>query len=155
MEDIKLTENNKDMEKFIYKNTEYYIEKFNKINSSTNKMTWNWSAFWWGNLWVLYRKMYKEAIILILVASFASKIPVVGDLMPTFLTVLLAIYGNAMYLEHVKRNLSEINTFEESKKEFMLGKMGGTNLALTTVLGLMLIAPIIILIFFVMGSLSV
>lgn len=42
------------------KNCAYYIEKFEKFDQEGIgiKVSWNWSAFFFGGIWALYRKMY-------------------------------------------------------------------------------------------------
>ena len=39
------------------KDTEYYIKAFRSLEEE-KRHTWNWSAFFFGSLWMLYRKMY-------------------------------------------------------------------------------------------------
>ena len=51
-----------DLVKFILKNTDYYISKFEELKITGSKISWNWSAFFFTGYWMLYRKMYIEAI---------------------------------------------------------------------------------------------
>ena len=45
---------------------EYYVKAFNRLDK-TGKHTWNWSAFFGGITWMLYRKMYLYAFVLTIV----------------------------------------------------------------------------------------
>lgn len=62
-----------EMASFIgYKNTEYYMNKWNTYQFNNNFISWNWPAFLFGYLWCAYRKMYNWMIILFAIEQLES-----------------------------------------------------------------------------------
>ncbi len=63
--DYKLDENvtAEDAKRFVASNTHRYIPKFATINSK-NKISWNWMAFLFPCQWMFSRKMFKNGILL-------------------------------------------------------------------------------------------
>ncbi len=51
-----------DWRNFIEKNTDYYMPIFQKNEGKNVFISMNWAAFFLGNNWLFYRKMYKIAI---------------------------------------------------------------------------------------------
>ena len=49
---------------FIEKRTDHYMPVFKKNEGKSVFVSWNWSAFFFANNWMFYRKMYKYALIL-------------------------------------------------------------------------------------------
>ena len=49
-------------------NTTRFVRKFKK----NKKMSWNWCAFFFGPMYLFYRKMYKEGIFAMLISYIAS-----------------------------------------------------------------------------------
>ena len=137
--------NTDEMNMFILKNTEYYNQKFDQIIKTGNKRTWNWAAFLLNASWLLYRKMYIQSAILILVSlvlgAMASTIPLLGTIISWGINIGIGMYANSIYLDHINKNLNEINYTTDEVKENLILKKGGTNLTLAIVI------PIIIGIF--------
>ena len=92
---------NQMIEAFVNKpdKTFWYQNAFSQyqINGIDN-MAWKWSwwAFFSGPLYLLYRKVYLEALVLLVVETLASFIPFVG------LIVAIATGGYAPYLVYKK-----------------------------------------------------
>lgn len=82
-----------ELENFIEKNSARYISVFKKNNGKKFFLSINWAAFFFAVSWLLYRKMYKYAIV-----AFLSS---------TLLTILLSV---AFYIPH----LNEISQLNES-----------------------------------------
>lgn len=59
-------------ELFIDKNADRYIETYKKNHNKTLFPSMNWSAFFFGLNWVLYRKMFKVAVIGFIITSLIS-----------------------------------------------------------------------------------
>ena len=53
----------------IQKNVRKFIPKFMMMDKTGGKVSWNWAAFFFGPFWLAYRKMWKHAIIAMLVIS--------------------------------------------------------------------------------------
>lgn len=65
-----------DWRDFIEKNTDYYMPIYQKNEGKKIFASMNWAAFFFGNNWLFYRKMYKVAMVcyaltFVLIAVFA------------------------------------------------------------------------------------
>ncbi|GHU16612.1 hypothetical protein FACS189472_02050 [Alphaproteobacteria bacterium] len=97
---------------------EYYFIAF-KILEDHGKHTWNWAAFFFGSMWLFYRKMPLLGTlyaIFELVYSFhlenlydtASLTTKVIALILAFLPgILIGAFGNAIYYDRVKKNIKK------------------------------------------------
>ena len=141
---------------FLEKNQSYYLEKFNLIEKTGDKKAWNWCSFLIGGYWMLYRKMYVQAIIYIIANLILGCIPFIGWALSLALCVGLGIFGNSIYLDHIKKTFSEIGCADSNMRSTLINKKGGTNLVLPILLAVIpVIIGIIASIFIgVMGSMS-
>jgi hypothetical protein len=86
---------------------------------SESIISWNISAFLFGIFWWFYRKMYVEAVI-ILIILFSSDIlfPIfnvdietgfkIDILLGVAFALFSGIFGNIVYLKHTERNISRL-----------------------------------------------
>lgn len=137
-----------DVNDFILKNVSYYNEKFNQIEKTGNKITWNWPAFFFNNVWFLYRKMYVQFAILFLVSLFLGYIPVLGMVIKIGLPIACGMYGNWAYLNHINKNLNEINALGHESKDMLIAKRGGTNIIIPLIFVAVISIFLIIFTFF-------
>ena len=144
-----------DINSFVQKNQMFYQEKFEKIIKTGDKKTWNWAAFFLSIYWMLYRKMYLQAGALFLINIVLSAIPYVGWILDIAVWIAVGMYSNSLYLDHIRKKLTEIKMINSNDKEFMIMKKGGTNLVLPIAIavGIFVIVIIGIVLFAsVMGS---
>ena len=134
---------------------EAYIGKnYNKITGKS----FNWSAFFFGSLYVLYRKMYLYGFILMIftnvisifslnVANIDMRISnpalVLGALLAVNLIIGLgvALTFNSMYLNYCMGKINDIREQYKNDKEKIIDsckKKGGTNLLVAIILSLVL-----------------
>ena len=141
---------------FLEKNQSYYLEKFNLIEKTGDKKAWNWCSFLIGGYWMLYRKMYVQAIIYIIANLILGCIPFIGWALSLALCVGLGIFGNSLYLDHIKKTFTDIGCADSNMRSTLINKKGGTNLVLPILLAVIpVIIGIIASIFIgVMGSMS-
>ena len=126
---------------FLEKNQSYYLEKFNLIEKTGDKKAWNWCSFLIGGYWMLYRKMYVQAIIYIIANLILGCIPFIGWALSLALCVGLGIFGNSLYLDHIKKTFTEIGCADSNMRSTLINKKGGTNLVLPILLA---VIPVII-----------
>ena len=126
---------------FLEKNQSYYLEKFNLIEKTGDKKAWNWCSFLIGGYWMLYRKMYVQAIIYIIANLILGCIPFIGWALSLALCVGLGILGNSLYLDHIKKTFTEISYADSNMRSALISKMGGTNLVIPILLA---VIPVII-----------
>ena len=141
---------------FLEKNQSYYLEKFNLIEKTGDKKAWNWCSFLIGGYWMLYRKMYVQAIIYIIANLILGCIPFIGWILTVILWVCAGIFANSLYLDHIKKTFTEIGCADSNMRSTLINKKGGTNLVLPILLAVIpVIIGIIASIFIgVMGSMS-
>ncbi|CEI73355.1 DUF2628 domain-containing protein [Romboutsia hominis] len=138
-----------DIEKFVFKNTHYYNEKFNKIKTTGSKITWNWAAFFLNIYWMLYRKMYLQAGAIFLGSILIAQIPYLGAILSFGLSIAIGMYSNALYLNHIQRKLTEVQHLDYEMKESMIIKKGGTNIVIPLIaVGICIVIAFIIIMLF-------
>ncbi len=55
-----------DLYAFVGQKAEYYLPRFRRMAKNGKHSSWNWAAFFFGPLWLLYRKMYAYGAIVII-----------------------------------------------------------------------------------------
>lgn len=138
-----------ELETFIGNNSKYYFKDINKFENKNKFLSWNWSCFLLSSYWLLYRKLYIPAIILIgvdlLSAKFLEKKVYLIFLILVIRTVL-AMLANSIYfnncivkIRHIKTTLINLNAGEYKRE---LRKKGGVTFA----------PPIILLVFSILAT---
>lgn len=141
-----------EMNIFLSKNQMFYLEKFDQINRTGDKKTWNWSAFLANIYWMLYRKMYVEAGLYFLANFILSFIPIIGWILSLVLWGGVGLFANSLYLDHINKKFKEINCADSNLRQTLINKYGGTNMVAPIVL---LLIPIVIMIIFLVISVVV
>ena len=144
---------------YIQKNVGTYLRKFDKIRSDNSDSSWNWCAFLFTFDWLIYRKMYKLAIITLVclfalefVAGFIGLIIVpfendetLADLLIAIVDiavcVVIGIKGDKWYKAKVDKLVEESAEMSSEEKQEHY-KKGGTNL------------PAVIIIVLISGAIS-
>lgn len=146
-------DNNISIEEFVAfigsNNVNYYLEYIHKMQNNNKFISWNWPCFFLGPYWLLYRKLYALASVLIALTLafliFNSDIPVIIALI---IRIILAMFANSIYLntcEH-KINLikTTINNLSTTQYINRLHRKGGVTLAAPLIwLGIYIIVLII------------
>ncbi len=131
MEDI----TNEELRAFIGEKADYYMEKFEKFEKG-NSVSWNWAAFFFGVLWMFYRKMYLYglgALGFITIVNVALEImktsPVINLGVSLWLWVGFGVFGNYIYYLFVKNKIKEIKEKNQNSQEIIqiLERFGGVN----------------------------
>ena len=109
---------------YIQENPEYYLNKFSSMEVSGKQTSWNWASFFFTDAWMLYRKMYKwfaiTFIVQILIGMF---VPVLS----ICLHILIGIFGNHLYKEHIQQLCTAGDLLPPDQKESHRIKRGGTS----------------------------
>lgn len=104
---------------FIVKSTEHYIDIFRKHENKKVFVRFNPWAFLWCLPWFCFRKMYLEAVVIIVLYSLISigltLLINVSSILALILTLIvpllclitISLYANAIYKAHVKREISK------------------------------------------------
>jgi len=147
-ENYKTTFDDKDIEDFVYKNTEYYIPKFNTIKQTGQQTSWNWIAFLIPAYWALYRKMYLIGAIVIGVSLILPIGPMASFIVNVAVSIGFGLYGNYLYLNHIEKRLDSIRHLNNDEREEAIRSNGGVNLLLAIavpVIGFILILITIVM----------
>ena len=131
---------------FIQNNKEFYEKKFNKMRESGKSISWNWAAFFMGIYWMVYRKMYFKAAAFYVLSLVASRTPYIGSILNIAVLIGIAMYANALYMDHVEGNIKKIKMVFPHNKEEVIQKIGGTSMVM--VIGVIVVE--FIAIFFIM-----
>jgi hypothetical protein len=145
---------------FIGNNANYYLKYIGKIRTNNKFSSWNWPCFFLNSYWLLYRKLYLPAAILIGINFASSKI--LGHKTYLFfilmLRIIVTIFANSIYLNHCKQKITKIKASMSSLSEIQysqylrkLRKKGGVSLAAPIFL---LIVSILVTIIYIIISLS-
>ncbi|MCC3864058.1 DUF2628 domain-containing protein [Terrisporobacter petrolearius] len=135
---------------FIQKNLNFYEEKFRKMDDSGKSISWNWSAFFMGIYWMIYRKMYFKAGAFFILSLVASSTPYIGGILNLAVLIGIGIYANALYQDQIRGNMEKTKGLLPEAKEIIAKKRGGTNLPLA--IGLYAVHNIVVIIILALVS---
>jgi hypothetical protein len=139
-----LTEENKELyARYFQKNSDYYIEQIESYNES-KKYSFNISAFFLGIFWMTYRKMYLQAvvvIIMILIESYLEDILVQLNFISIntyeiidkgamlIWGIIIGSISNRLYISKTKKDIKKIldENSDPRKIDELIQKKGGTN----------------------------
>ena len=127
---------------FVGKNADTYLPKFQKFRQggeSSFAVTWNWPAFLFTFWWLIYRKMYVWALLILLTAW----IPCAGF----FLMIGFGMSANYLYYNHARKKLLALRTAATSEVDrgAAIGRAGGVNNVAIVIVPLVIIAIVGIL----------
>lgn len=131
------------------KNTEYYMDKFQKYEIDQSFTSWNCAAFFLTVYWLIYRKMYKiAAIVFVINIVSASILSIFSPIASLAIMIGLGVYGNLLYVKDSIKKITDIKRFSSNLRENEYSNRlilsGGTNIA-----AIFIFAGIIIAIIFI------
>lgn len=123
------------VEKFLGRNADYYLFKFNRLESRRNILSWNGAAFLFGEIWLIYRKRYVSFLItyitFILLRVLSKEL--VLWMIPIW-RVGLAFICNHSYFRYMKKQVADEQELDDPYLEDIHCKAkGGTNLTLALI----------------------
>lgn len=132
----------KDDDAYIQKNIDFYKRKFAKMEQNNSKVSWNWCAFLFTPLWLIYRKMYAFGFGYLLIGNIISYIGViltyqtlstsyaiVSLIITTGIWLTFSLLGNYIYKSRTERLINEGQRLDEPYKTKHIEKNGGVSLA--------------------------
>ena len=117
-----------DLYTFIQANQPVYISKFQKMQMSNSKTSWNWCSFLFGGYWFAFRKMYGIAAAFIGIFFVAGLIPSLGSLIQLALLICSGIFGNHFYKQYIDGELQIAKSMDNFNKSAYIAKKGGTSI---------------------------
>ncbi|OON98245.1 MAG: hypothetical protein ATN36_01045 [Epulopiscium sp. Nele67-Bin005] len=115
---------NETLRRLIGKNSYYYLTKFQKIEDTNTKVSFNVSGFLFSYFWLSYRKMHKEAIIAFVLTVICNSVQPTSGLI---LSILIGAFGNYMYYKHLTNHYEYMQTLDSVKQEAFIDAVGGTS----------------------------
>lgn len=130
---------------FIQSNQPVYISKFQKMQLSNSKISWNWCSFLFGGCWFAFRKMYGIAAAYIGISFVAGLIPGLGSLIQLALWACSGIFGNHFYKQYIDGELQIAKSMDDFNKAAYIAKKGGTSIgAVLAIIGSAFVLGLII-----------
>lgn len=130
--------NEEEAEAFIGKNASFYLDKWNSHSDSSLK-GWNWAAMFFSIEWMVYRKMYAEAILYFFIISTLAvllglllsvfSINLNGTILRDTFRIIMGIWGNAIYRKKALRVLRKNVVLNDADRLFALKNKGGVSVA--------------------------
>lgn len=121
---------------FIEKKTDYYLDKWNMFENSSEKISWNWSAFFFSAYWMMYRKMYIPAVAVFVSIRVAKYMIALGGGEFYRLVTLVGLLatgalGNWLYYTYASRKIDDIADTAGTDDPSVIGhtvrEVGGTS----------------------------
>ncbi|UYZ21749.1 DUF2628 domain-containing protein [Mesobacillus jeotgali] len=119
---------------FIGKKADVYFRKWGLTDEHADlsaepvkRISWNWAAALFSGAWLGYRKMYKEAIIYLLILMTVSSLLGVANeftILDIGVFVILGFLGNRLYFHKVKREVNKVEPDDNALEK--LSAAGGT-----------------------------
>lgn len=118
------------MRVFVGTNFEAYEVVYEKSKQKKAQVTgWCWSAALVPHVWLLYRKLYLEAIVIFMLPIVV--VSLFPDLSYTGMTIngVIAVLGKKYYLERAQKKIDKISLMRESEevKTVLISKAGGVS----------------------------
>lgn len=106
-----------DVASVIRNNIPRFIEKFKKNEDENKKAGWNWSAFFFGSFYLLFRKMYKQGIAIyciILSLIFGSE-ALIYKFAPNFISQMQTIMEEAYNTKATSIDFSSVMNLADTQ----------------------------------------
>lgn len=121
---------------FVEKKANYYLDKWELFEHSSEKISWNWSAFFFSAYWMMYRKMYIPAVL-----TFAANrlvkymIALSGGhayrLTTILFSVAIGMFGNYIYYVYASNKIADVADTANTDDPAVIGRtvrdIGGTS----------------------------
>jgi hypothetical protein len=112
-----------DYRAFIGGKADYYLSKFRRFQAAGRDqfaVSWNWSAFFLGFIWMLYRKMYLWALLAFLITFTPVGFPLT--------MIAWGITGNYLYYLQARKKILDTKSQQiTSSSALTLQELGGVN----------------------------
>jgi hypothetical protein len=122
---------------FIGKNEDYFRDKWaSRYPNGAPKIKWNWAAAFLGPVWLVYRKMYWQAVVYIVLCgllSIAANMisPLLNSALNYAMPTTIGFCANRLYWEHMRQIITKLRgqNISEDLLHARLRNRGGINLA--------------------------
>lgn len=137
-------------------NKSYYRPKFDRFAAGQGSVSWNWPSFFVTIFWMLYRRMYAYALLLIFVMPIVLVMTAVvfgviaGDdsvavstyyLLSTVIGfIVIPMFANRLYYRHATRKIARAKAIYSDKEDqlrevYRTGGTGGAGIIVAVIFG--------------------
>ena len=133
----------KDLELFVgYKKSAYYLTKWYNMKMAASSVSWNWPAFLFSSIWMLYRKMYAYGFALLagnLLLNVILKDTSFDSIFGIAISIASGVLGNKIYNIHVTKKITEIKSVSSDSEmaSRRIAYSGGVNIAIPIIFGIL------------------
>jgi hypothetical protein len=133
----------KDLELFVgYKKSAYYLTKWYNMKMAASSVSWNWPAFLFSSIWMLYRKMYAYGFALLagnLLLNVILKDTPFDSIFAIAISIASGVLGNKIYNIHVTKKITEIKSVSSDSEmaSRRIAYSGGVNIAIPIIFGIL------------------
>lgn len=111
-------------ERLIGSKTEYYLPRFEKMETLNSFTDWNWAAFFFGFWWMLYRKMYVFGAVALVVTELLSMLTIPG--LGLLVSLAVGVVGNFLYMKDINNRTDKAMDMQPEEREVFIQKNSGT-----------------------------
>lgn len=111
-------------ERLIGSKTEYYLPRFEKMETLNSFTDWNWAAFFFGFWWMLYRKMYVFGAVALAVTELLSLLTIPG--LGLLVSLAVGVVGNFLYMKDINNRTDKAMDMQPEEREVFIQKNSGT-----------------------------
>ena len=95
-----------DFETYLGPRSDYFLERFERLQTSGGMLSWNWSALFFGGFWAFYRKLWiPGAAVLLAQVLLTEMLPPIAKPFAWLVNLPFAVLANWLYLQQVERHV--------------------------------------------------
>ena len=111
-------------ERLVGEKAEYYLPRFEKLETLNGFVDWNWAAFIFGPLWMVYRKMYAFGIAMFVANELLG---FVNSGLSVLLSLGIGLVGNYLYLKDINNRTDKALNMQPEERETYIQANSGTS----------------------------
>ncbi len=148
----------------------YYVPKFHQMQTTGQKTSWNWCSFLFGPYWLVYRKMYLLAVLVLIIPMVVTGtlkgigytllddgsfiLNMLASMIGIAIAVLMGLFGNYIYKVHADKKINELLSQGNS---LGIAAAGGTNVVGVVLMALafffLVVIPLAVLVILLFATL--
>lgn len=111
-------------ERLVGTKQEYYLPRFDKMENLNSFTSWNWAAFLFCTVWMMYRKMYVFGIVVWVASNLLALVG--GGALSLLLSIGVGVLGNYLYMKDINNRVDKAMDMQPDEREVYIQKNSGT-----------------------------
>lgn len=112
-------------ERLVGTKQEYYLPRFEKMETLNSFTDWNWAACLFGAAWMMYRRMYIFGLLMWIVANVVTALEV--GLLNLAFWIGTGLLGNYLYMKDINNRTDKAMDMQPDERELYIQKNSGTS----------------------------